>query len=97
MLWTATGCVHAFTNISNAPVRWLETQGEQPHYPFPDVRGGWLLGLPALHSRRAPGNTCLAALRGTHPGTLMKSEMPARVAAALKRLVCPTIQSVMRR
>jgi ADP-ribosylglycohydrolase len=64
------GICHPPTIVYHAYLRWLETQGEQPHYPFPDVRGGWLLGLPALHSRRAPGNTCLAALRGTHPGTL---------------------------
>jgi quercetin dioxygenase-like cupin family protein len=30
VLWTATGCVHAFTNISAAPVRWLETFSPQP-------------------------------------------------------------------
>src|SRR5207245_6704100 len=33
-------------------------------------RGGWLLGLPALHSRRAPGNTCLAALASGKLGTM---------------------------
>jgi len=30
VLWTATGCVHAFTNIGNQPVRWLETFSPQP-------------------------------------------------------------------
>lgn len=64
------GITHTPTVVYHAYLRWLETQGEHPHYPFPDVRGGWLLGLPSLHDRRAPGNTCLAALRGTHPGTV---------------------------
>lgn len=46
--------------------RWLSTQGE------PAVTSGapgWLVGIPGLHSRRAPGNTCLAALRGGKVGT----------------------------
>jgi quercetin dioxygenase-like cupin family protein len=30
VLWTGVGCVHAFANVSNAPVRWLETFSPQP-------------------------------------------------------------------
>jgi quercetin dioxygenase-like cupin family protein len=30
VLWTGVGCVHAFTNIGNEPVRWLETFTPQP-------------------------------------------------------------------
>jgi quercetin dioxygenase-like cupin family protein len=30
VLWTGVGCVHAFANVSNAPVRWLETVSPQP-------------------------------------------------------------------
>jgi quercetin dioxygenase-like cupin family protein len=30
VVWTGVGCVHAFRNISNAPVRWLETFAPQP-------------------------------------------------------------------
>jgi quercetin dioxygenase-like cupin family protein len=30
VLWTGTGCVHAFKNISQKPVRWLETFSPQP-------------------------------------------------------------------
>ncbi len=29
-LWTGVGCVHAFANVSNEPVRWLETFAPQP-------------------------------------------------------------------
>ena len=42
-----------------AYLRWLSTQGEQAR-TFGDP--GWLVGIPELHSRRAPGNTCLSAL-----------------------------------
>lgn len=45
--------------------RWISTQG-----PGVDVRAdGWLLGLPELHARRAPGNTCEAAMHGGVPGS----------------------------
>jgi quercetin dioxygenase-like cupin family protein len=30
VLWTSTGCVHAFKNIGTEPVRWLETFSPQP-------------------------------------------------------------------
>jgi len=30
VLWTGTGCVHAFKNIGSTPVRWLETFSPQP-------------------------------------------------------------------
>lgn len=30
VLWTSVGCVHAFANIGNQPVRWLETFSPQP-------------------------------------------------------------------
>jgi quercetin dioxygenase-like cupin family protein len=29
-LWTGVGCVHAFSNVGNTPVRWLETFAPQP-------------------------------------------------------------------
>jgi quercetin dioxygenase-like cupin family protein len=30
VLWTSVGCVHSFTNISQGPVRWIETFAPQP-------------------------------------------------------------------
>lgn len=53
-------------------LRWLYTQdGSLPaHVEHPalvlgdeETSPGWLLGVPALHAHRAPGNTCLSALR----------------------------------
>jgi len=44
--------------------RWLITQGERS--PVQDSLTewpGWLFGHEELHKRRAPGNTCLSALR----------------------------------
>ncbi len=48
--------------------RWLVTQGEA-RASEPAVADGWLPSHEALHHRRAPGNTCLAALvDATRPG-----------------------------
>ncbi|MEJ2858425.1 MULTISPECIES: ADP-ribosylglycohydrolase family protein [unclassified Saccharothrix] len=45
--------------------RWLRTQGG------PEVaRDGWLLDVRDLHELRAPGNTCLTALRSGKLGTV---------------------------
>jgi ADP-ribosylglycohydrolase len=56
---------------SLAYLRWLRTQGGHPHRDI-DPCGeepGWLFLQQPLHSCRAPGSTCLAALREmTAPG-----------------------------
>jgi ADP-ribosylglycohydrolase len=72
-LFTAEGLLRARTRreetgetdvrpvVWRAYLRWLVTQGEDvpSHLHGED---GWLLGVEALHSVRAPGNTCLSAL-----------------------------------
>ena len=53
--------------VASAYTRWLRTQGEQPsqeinrHWQSYDE--GWLFQQQSLHKRRAPGNTCLSALK----------------------------------
>lgn len=72
-LFTAEGFIraavrHANRGICNptsvihrAYLRWLQTQG---YAPAIEVKmDGWLAGLQALHAQRAPGNTCIEALR----------------------------------
>lgn len=74
-LFTAEGLIRAwvrgcFKGIStytgvtaHAYLRWLQTQGEAAHeLTFGSDEPGWLFQQRALHSRRAPGNTCLSAL-----------------------------------
>lgn len=63
------GCMKGITTYSgvtaHAYLRWLQTQGERPtcDIAFGTDETGWLFQQRELHSRRAPGNTCLAALR----------------------------------
>ena len=47
--------------IDHAYLRWLETQGYQA--PIPIGRDGCLWLITGLHSTRAPGRTCLSALK----------------------------------
>jgi ADP-ribosylglycohydrolase len=47
--------------IHRAYLRWLLTQGARPPIDIGKL-DGWLFDLKSLHSRRAPGNTCLSAL-----------------------------------
>lgn len=47
--------------VANAYLRWLSTQGHQN--PVQVGEPGWLIGHEDLHHQRAPGNTCLTALK----------------------------------
>ncbi len=72
-LFTAEGLIRAYVRwcdrgisstsgvVASAYQRWLLTQSEPPMH---DIQSdGWLFGQRELHHRRAPGITCLAALR----------------------------------
>lgn len=53
----------AFASVTaHAYLRWLFTQGTR-HPLLEEPESGWLIGNRELFSRRAPGTTCLAALR----------------------------------
>lgn len=62
-------CTKGITTYSgvtaHAYLRWLQTQGERAiaDIAFGEDQPGWLIQHRELHSRRAPGNTCLSALR----------------------------------
>jgi ADP-ribosylglycohydrolase len=47
--------------VAESYLRWLFTQGIQPSVRIPV--DSWLTKQKSLHDRRAPGNTCLAALK----------------------------------
>ncbi len=56
--------------VYEAYLDWLATQGETAGGPRRQPRDGWLITVPELHARRAPGTTCLSALRSGHMGTM---------------------------
>jgi ADP-ribosylglycohydrolase len=56
--WSPTEAIH------RAYMRWLHTQNVWG--PLSSAQyDGWLVTQPELHSRRAPGNTCVSALRAS--------------------------------
>jgi len=81
-LFTATGLLYGTTRgmtrgsmgsypgyIHCAYQDWLKTQEEK--YPLPEeFHHSWLVNVPGLFSPRAPGNTCLSALRSGNAGTI---------------------------
>jgi ADP-ribosylglycohydrolase len=48
--------------------RWLYTQGDA--IPDKELLNGWIIGIKELFHRRAPGGSCLSALRSGRMGTM---------------------------
>ena len=75
MLFTAEGVLRAQVRgvcrgicylpgvVHHAYLRWLRTQEKGTALPEEPILDGWLITHRELFSPRAPGNTCLAALR----------------------------------
>lgn len=63
-IWGGTTCY-----VQEAYKDWLETQtGGRKRRD--DFHASWLLDVPVLHCRRAPGNTCLSALERGQYGSM---------------------------
>lgn len=73
-LFTAEGCIRSWHRMSDRGVcsprdviensyqRWLATQGE-PKKNDAWFDDGWLMHVPEMNHRRAPGTTCIGALK----------------------------------
>ena len=62
--WLERGIASIPDVLYHAYLRWLCTQDNVRNPDRPDyVYSGWLLDQKVLHHRRAPGNSCLSALR----------------------------------
>lgn len=60
--WCSRGIACTTSVVSHAYQRWLRTQGIV-HPRFEGDFDGWLIGVRELHCERAPGRTCISALR----------------------------------
>ena len=56
--------------VFHAYQRWLLTQGYPRVKDYEWVYDGWLLDIKALYARRAPGNSCISALRSGRQGSI---------------------------
>ncbi|MCA1702603.1 MAG: ADP-ribosylglycohydrolase family protein [Actinobacteria bacterium] len=88
------GISSPLVGLRRAYLRWLVTQDEiwprdvQPVGFRPSDnpwRDGWLIQQPALHARRAPGRTTLAALRAGGQGTLESPSNSSKGCGAVMR------------
>jgi len=62
--WLQRGLVHIPTVLYHSHLRWLQTQEKVHSDMKSDFKlSGWLIEQEILHSRRAPGNSCLSSLR----------------------------------
>ena len=72
--WRSSGVCNPAAVVHNAYLRWLWTQGGGTlpgRLPKDGLEvDGWLASVNGLCSLRAPGNTCLSALRGGRMGTI---------------------------
>jgi len=66
---TLKGLCHPPAVVDHAYARWLATQGETSSRWDSAEFDGWLFSNRGLHDTRAPGNTCLSALRADRMGT----------------------------
>jgi len=64
------GVYNAVSEVHHAYVQWLNTQGETSRSKYNKSEAGALIHVQDLHSRRAPGNSCLSALRVKKMGTM---------------------------
>lgn len=81
------GIVSVPSVLSHAYLRWLLTQGEAPADPGLEIwRDGWLWEVPELHARRAPGATCVAALREMRRFTDERASNRSKGAGGIMRI-----------
>lgn len=62
------GIVDIPSVVHHSYLRWLNTQGIESEVE----KDGWIYQIEGLHTRRAPGNTCLEALGSRKMGTMAK-------------------------
>ena len=95
-LFTAEGLLRAYVRdslrgiccvtsvVSHAYLRWLKTQGINPKPTIDETSG--LIAVRALHSRRAPGKTCLSALQAMGHFTNEKAQNNSKGAGGIMRV-----------
>ncbi len=64
--------------------RWLSTQGRKS--PYVSDEPGWLIQQNELNAQRAPGNTCLAALRAGAFGSIQAPENDSKGCGGVMRM-----------
>lgn len=94
-LFTAEGLIQAFLNNSAEPktfvydayFRWLKTQNSfSDSDRFKSACGGWLMDIPELCFRRAPGHSCMTGMQNTWMGTMDKPPNDSKGCGGIMRI-----------
>ena len=98
-LFTAEGLLRAYVRgnlrgivsitsvVSHAYLRWLWTQGlDSEAILKPSEVRGWLWSVKALHSQRAPGRTCISALKALKSFTDKRADNDSKGAGGIMRV-----------
>lgn len=81
------GIVSITSIVSHAYLRWLWTQGiESAAKPKPSDVMGWLWTVKELHSQRAPGRTCVGALKALDRFTDRRADNDSKGAGGIMRV-----------
>ncbi len=81
------GMVSVTSVVSHAYLRWLWTQGIQSEAkPQPEHVRGWLWGIKELHSQRAPGRTCISAVKALTHFTDQRADNDSKGAGGIMRV-----------
>ncbi|WP_295007086.1 ADP-ribosylglycohydrolase family protein [uncultured Dechloromonas sp.] len=72
--------------VSHAYLRWLWTQGMESKKPKPERVIGLLWGVKELHSQRAPGLTCVSALKAMTQFTDSRASNDSKGAGGVMRV-----------
>lgn len=83
--WLSRGIIHVPNVVARAYVRWLRTQ--QITAPSAQAGGdGWLVAQPELYALRAPGATCLDALRAFADGGGLNADNDSKGCGGVMRV-----------
>lgn len=81
------GIVSITSVVSHAYLRWLWTQGiESEAKPKPSHVTGWLWEVKELHSQRAPGSTCVGALKALDSFTKRRADNDSKGSGGIMRV-----------
>lgn len=81
------GIWHPPSMVDQSYGHWMLTQGEEcPRWQLKPPAAGGLPALPELNHRRAPGNTCLSAMRAPDMGTMEEPINDSKGCGAVMRV-----------
>ncbi|RQD74204.1 MAG: ADP-ribosylglycohydrolase family protein [Candidatus Syntrophonatronum acetioxidans] len=80
------GITHPPSVVFFAYQRWLVTQGHPRCEDYLGIYDGWLIEVKELYAQRAPGRTCISALRSRKKGTIEEPQNDSKGCGGVMRV-----------